>query len=821
MHSALTICRQFLTMRLQSPLAIGGALLVCTVVCAPAAAQQASVSVWDAADFRVWGFIPDWTPQSQIDSFNTNGMYDHVSDVIYFGGVRPNSAGNLTTTTHGATALPKLQTHAAGHGFDLHLCMKAVTGGTEDAVWSALSANPASRANFVNNVKNKLLQFGMKGFNFDWERPDTDQEWADYTQLAKDLRTVINPLGMEISIDDYGFPDTDWDDSPVFDGEIYDQLFIMGYHYKAYKSSPSDNLNNEEFANRKLALGVPDPDPEINTAFHNSQLAIGVGTWGKGVDPDGGGPMTAPPTVSLNNIVAVNPNLPYDALTFTGTVNDLNGTPRTGTWEIESRQQVREKTQLALERAVMGELSQMSGMFSWTLHYDATNNRGLHRVMHHYIAFQRGVPDLNLDGQVNAGDANTLANNMGTVPGFTGTSTPAQFDDFYLSGNWEQGDRDGNGYVNQLDADWLAERYAALGVNLPDRLAYSGTFENFQNGRGLAGRWRAKRDGANLRETGNYTQHGAGYLPWSGSGVGADKHSNDAVTIRNRNLAEQTDNFNRSARQMQADLAAPMDLGQGQETYVTFLIRQNTGPLTSSQLSSNNRTLSLEFLNSTGANQFDFTFRGLQQQFAIQSQADTAGQDVTAGGFAPDATFLFVGRIAGNGAGANTMQASILASGAAVGNYADPSFPWMLTAHSSASFNPVITQLQFTSLFEANYTVSNVWTGTAADLFALPSAAMGDFNADGMVDAGDYVVWRRTLGQSGTLLAADGNGNGQVDAGDYAVWQAHVGQTLGSGSGSSAQAAVPEPTSFALWMIAAVLAGIHRGTARLSENIAR
>jgi hypothetical protein len=189
----------------------------------------------------------------------------------------------------------------------------------------------------------------------------------------------------------------------------------------------------------------------------------------------------------------------------------------------------------------------------------------------------------------------------------------------------------------------------------------------------------------------------------------------------------------------------------------------------------------------------------LQQEFSIQSQADTSGQDVTAGGFVPDATYLFVGKIAGNGAGANTMQASLFAGGASVGNYADASFPWMLTALSSAGFNPLITQLQFTSLFEANFTVGNVWTGTAADLFALPSAAMGDFNADGVVDAGDYVVWRKTLGQSGALLAADGNGNGRIDVGDLEVWTAHFGQNVGSGAASDAP--VPEPATIALaWL---------------------
>ena len=40
-------------------------------------------------------------------------------------------------------------------------------------------------------------------------------------------------------------------------------------------------------------------------------------------------------------------------------------------------------------------------------------------------------------------------------------------------------------------------------------------------------------------------------------------------------------------------------------------------------------------------------------------------------GFGADTTYLFVGKIAGNGAGANTMQASLFASGASVGNFAD------------------------------------------------------------------------------------------------------------------------------------------------------
>src|SRR5690606_34626305 len=121
-------------------------------------------------------------------------------------------------------------------------------------------------------------------------------------------------------------------------------------------------------------------------------------------------------------------------------------------------------------------------------------------------------------------------------------------------------------FVNQQDADWLADRFTTLGVTLPDRLAFSGEFENFGNSRGVAARWLAKREaGGNLRETGNYTQHGANYLGWSGSGVGATKRSNEFVTIRNQNAAERFDSLNTAPRIMHVDLEKPIDTSAEEE----------------------------------------------------------------------------------------------------------------------------------------------------------------------------------------------------------------------------------------------------------------
>ena len=74
--------------------------------------------------------------------------------------------------------------------------------------------------------------------------------------------------------------------------------------------------------------------------------------------------------------------------------------------------------------------------------------------------------------------------------------------------------------------------------------------------------------------------------------------------------------------------------------------------------------------------------------------------------------------------------------------------------------------------------------GTNLGVFALPN---GDFNLNGTVDAGDYAVWRKSIG--GTL--------------GYNAWRSRYG-TAGGGSGSefNENVAVPEPSGVALIVVA-------------------
>ena len=98
-------------------------------------------------------------------------------------------------------------------------------------------------------------------------------------------------------------------------------------------------------------------------------------------------------------------------------------------------------------------------------------------------------------------------------------------------------------------------------------------------------------------------------------------------------------------------------------------------------------------------------------------------------------------------------------------------------------------------------------SGIQAFTFTLPSppAVAGDYNKNGVVDAADYVLWRKTLNQPAVPAGtgADGDGNGTVGPEDFDYWRERFGNTSGSGLGSEA---VPEPTT--MMLVAAAVAGL-------------
>jgi uncharacterized delta-60 repeat protein len=85
-----------------------------------------------------------------------------------------------------------------------------------------------------------------------------------------------------------------------------------------------------------------------------------------------------------------------------------------------------------------------------------------------------------------------------------------------------------------------------------------------------------------------------------------------------------------------------------------------------------------------------------------------------------------------------------------------------------------------------DFTVDDGEGTSSAGTFNIEVAMAGDYNRDQVVNAADYLRWRKQLGATGVpaYSGADGDGNTAVEQADYGVWTAHFGESFGSGSGS-------------------------------------
>jgi hypothetical protein len=80
----------------------------------------------------------------------------------------------------------------------------------------------------------------------------------------------------------------------------------------------------------------------------------------------------------------------------------------------------------------------------------------------------------------------------------------------------------------------------------------------------------------------------------------------------------------------------------------------------------------------------------------------------------------------------------------------------------------------------------------------------GDFNSDTLVDAGDYVTWRKNNGTNQALANDSGLGT-PIGAAHYDLWRNNFSHSTMSGGGSQLDgAAVPEPGKLGLIALAVI-----------------
>ncbi|HVT29189.1 MAG TPA: hypothetical protein VHE81_14330 [Lacipirellulaceae bacterium] len=109
---------------------------------------------------------------------------------------------------------------------------------------------------------------------------------------------------------------------------------------------------------------------------------------------------------------------------------------------------------------------------------------------------------------------------------------------------------------------------------------------------------------------------------------------------------------------------------------------------------------------------------------------------------------------------------------------------------------------------DSSTTINLTLTGTLVAKASFRTPLPGDYNNNGAVDAGDYVMWRKKIGNGTSLPNDDTVGVGQDD---YARWRTHFGEKLtagGSGGNLLAGSTVPEASTLALVAVVLVFVGV-------------
>jgi hypothetical protein len=110
---------------------------------------------------------------------------------------------------------------------------------------------------------------------------------------------------------------------------------------------------------------------------------------------------------------------------------------------------------------------------------------------------------------------------------------------------------------------------------------------------------------------------------------------------------------------------------------------------------------------------------------------------------------------------------------------------------------PTNTALGPGSFDDSNVTLlppAGVVSSNSLTSLTLTPVLPGDYNENGVVDAADYVFWRKAGGSQQS----------------YDVWRSHFGQTGGGGASTIANAAVPEPASTVMLIVGTLAICLRR-----------
>lgn len=200
---------------------------------------------------EVVGYLPDYRVAALPEDVG------QVADFIIYFSMEPDpdNPGQILQSHISSAGISKVRNIKNTYGTKILI---SLGGWARSAGFAAMTANAATRAQFITNLLNFCTDNNFDGADYDWEFPQDNAQRLNYARLIIETKTAFEPHGYLVSAALNPYQELS---SDAFD--VLDHVHVMSYdnsgQHSTYRQAKADvnSFLNRGVAASKIFLGVP------------------------------------------------------------------------------------------------------------------------------------------------------------------------------------------------------------------------------------------------------------------------------------------------------------------------------------------------------------------------------------------------------------------------------------------------------------------------------------------------------------------------------------------------------------------------------------